>query len=212
MEGESRVWIFMALALVVLAVNLLYPRSRGLKICALLFLFLALCLHSSFQLNHIERSFNALERYGRPHDDAPTESGFPWIRPLRSAVDAAFFDMWLGLSLGVLFALLPADSLSRAYARIRRRAPAAASGQIYSAFDRAAVSAAVISVFAFIAAQAWLCISLLVDGVSQPIGLSFPLLLGALVTAPVSVLALVISLLVYVVRDSRSRAATASKA
>jgi hypothetical protein len=212
MEGESRVWILMALALVVLAVNLLYPRTRGVKICALLFLFLALCLHSSFQLNHIERSFNVLERYGRPHDHAPMEGGFPWIRPLSSAVDTAFFDMWLGLSLGLVFALLPADSLLRAYARVSRRELARTAGQSRGVFDRAAVSTAAISFFAFAAAEAWVYISLLVDGVSQPIGLSFPLLVGVLVTAPIAVLAFIISLLIYVIRDRRLRAAAPDKA
>ena len=212
MEGESHVWIWMAVALVVLGINLLYPRSRGLKICAVIFLVLATCLHSSRQLHDIERTSNVLERYGRPHDDGPTERGFPWIRPLSSAVDTAVFDMWLGLSLALLFSLLPADSLARAYARIRRREPASGTRQIASVFDRAAVSTGIASLFAFAAAQSWVYISLLMDGFSEPIGLSFPLLVGVLFTAPVAVLTLIISLLIYVIRDARSRAATPTKA
>lgn len=200
MEGESGAWVLMAFALVVLAVNLVYPRSLGVKICALLFLFFATCLHSSNQLNNVERTFNVLERYG-PHDEAPVETGYPWIQPLSSRVDRAFFDMWLGLSLGLVFALLPSDSLSRAYARLRRgeTAPAARHGR--GIFDRAAVATAVVSFFAFGAAEAWVYL-----GISKPIGLSFPLLVGLIVTAPVAVLAFIISLLIYADRDSRSRA------
>ena len=108
MEGESHPWFWMALALLALAGNLVFPRWRGLKLGALAFLLLAAYSYAGTREVQIVRALNMVER----HPDSPV-SPAEWLRTARAAVAEAFFDLWLALVGGVLFALIPADAIGR---------------------------------------------------------------------------------------------------
>ena len=114
MEGELRTWILMAVPLAVLAVNLGFPKSRFVKILALLFLVSAATLHGLFALHDIGRSLRAVAtRLSSDHSLLPPAMEAHQIRAVDAAVTQYGFDVWLGLTLAVLFAALPCDTFGR---------------------------------------------------------------------------------------------------
>ena len=116
MEGNSHPWAWMALALLGLATNLLYPRRRGLKLGLLAFLLLAAYSYADTRHTEIVRALNMAER----HPDSPV-SPAQWMHQARAVTAEAFFDLWLAALGGVIFALLPANVLGRLVALWRQR-------------------------------------------------------------------------------------------
>jgi hypothetical protein len=114
MEGELRTWILMVVPLVVLATNLLFPRSRIVKILALLFLVFAATLHGLLAHNQIDRSLRAVAGRLSSSDSPilPAEEA-QQIKAVDVAVTQYGFDVWLGFCLAVLFAAVPCDILRR---------------------------------------------------------------------------------------------------
>jgi hypothetical protein len=114
MEGQLRTWVLMAVPLVVLAVNLVFPRSRLIKSLALAFLVFAATLHGFLAHNQIDRSLRAVA-YRLSSDDSfdPPASEAPRLTAVDAALTQYGFDIWLGLCLAVLFAAVPCDVLSR---------------------------------------------------------------------------------------------------
>jgi hypothetical protein len=113
MEGEPTC-IWMAVPLILLSVNLLFPRSRLLKALALVLLVIAAGFRAFSGHNEIDRSLRAIEFWFSPGNPLMThEIVSTWISPIRRAVAWYGFDLWLGLALGALFAAVPCDILSR---------------------------------------------------------------------------------------------------
>ena len=113
MEGEQT-WKWMVLPLIVLTVNLFFPRSRLLKAFALLLLLVTAGFRAFAGDNEIDRSLRAIERWVSPGNPRLTaEAVSAWLPAIRRAVAWYGLDLWLGLALGILFASLPCDILSR---------------------------------------------------------------------------------------------------
>src|SRR3954468_23239653 len=118
MEGELSTWILMAVPIVVLAANLVFPRSRIVKSLALLFLVFAATLHALLAHNQIDRSLRAVAmRLSSDHSLIPPAAEAPQIRAVDTAVTQYGFDVWLGLCLAVLFAAVPSDVFRRGQRR-----------------------------------------------------------------------------------------------
>jgi hypothetical protein len=113
MEGDHT-WIWMGVPIILLFVNLLFPRSRLLKALALILLVIAAGFRAFSGHNEIDRSLRAIEFWFSPGNPLMThETVAGWIGPIRRAVTWYGFDLWLGLALGVFFASVPCDILNR---------------------------------------------------------------------------------------------------
>ena len=113
MEGLPRTWVWMAIPLVVLAVNLVFPRSRQLKNIALFLLIGAVTLHAFAVHNVIYRSLLAIERWISPGNDLMSkEDMLRWLPQLRRDVSILGSELFLGLVAGIIFAAIPCDILS----------------------------------------------------------------------------------------------------
>ena len=112
--GGAQTWIWMGVPIILLFVNLLFPRSRLLKAVALILLVIAAGFRAFSGHNQIDRSLRAIEFWFSPGNPLMThEIVSGWIAPIRRAVTWYGFDLWLGLALGTLFASVPCDILSR---------------------------------------------------------------------------------------------------
>ena len=113
MEAEQT-GIWMAVPIILLFVNLLFPRSRLLKALALILLVIAAGVRAFSGHNQIDRSLRAIEFWFSPGNPLMThEIVASWLPPIRRAVTWYGFDLWLGLALGTFFASVPCDILSR---------------------------------------------------------------------------------------------------
>jgi hypothetical protein len=114
MEAFPRTWILLAIALIVLGVNLVFLRSPQLKTGVLIFLGLSMLWHAFVSFNPVLRAINMHFAYGYPLD---LTHGF-----LAHVIAVAVFDLALAAVLGLLFFFIPADVLTTLVARFRRRA------------------------------------------------------------------------------------------
>src|SRR3954452_6604991 len=105
--------IWMAVPIILLFVNLLFPRSRRLKAFALILLVMLAGSRAFTDHHQIDRSLRAIEFWFSPGNPAMTsETVAGWIPPIQRAVTWYGFDLWLGLALGIFFASVPCDILS----------------------------------------------------------------------------------------------------
>ena len=121
MQGEHT-WIWMAVPLILLFVNLLFPRSRVLKALALILLVITAGFRAYSGHNQIDRSIRAIEFWFSPGNPLMThETVAGWLPPIRRMVAWYGFDLWLGLALGTFFASVPCDIVSRWQSRIAKQ-------------------------------------------------------------------------------------------
>jgi len=114
--------IWIAVPIILLFVNLLFPRSQLLKTLALILLVITAGIRAFTGHNQIDRSLRAIEFWfspGNPMMTHQTVAG--WIPPIQRAVTWYGFDLWLGLALGIFFAFVPCDILSRRRSHIARQ-------------------------------------------------------------------------------------------
>ena len=131
MESETpQAWIWMALPLMGLAFNLIFPRTRSFQCVCLSMLILAAWLDgdSLVGLNPIHRAVAATERTLQIRPTMPGELEGPVIdnRALVSnlkwglaVADQTMFDVCLGLTLGIIFAVIPPTILMRLWSRMQ---------------------------------------------------------------------------------------------
>ena len=114
MEGELITWRWMAIPLVVLAVNLAYPRSRRLKEIALFLFILAAALHAFAAYTELYRSVHAVERWISPGNELwSQETALGSLAYARKAVGKYGFQLFLEMMLAIILAAIPFDILSR---------------------------------------------------------------------------------------------------
>ena len=101
----------MAGPLVVLALNLLFPRSRILKFAMLGFLVPAILLHGFLSYVPVSRAIVHHQNYGTPIFT-------PFICRV---IEVGVFDVVLGSALAIMFLLLPGDFLPRILKRWRHQ-------------------------------------------------------------------------------------------
>jgi hypothetical protein len=111
MEAFPRTWVLMAGPLIVLALNLLFPRSRTLKFAMLGLLGFAIMLHGFLSYVPVGRAIAHHQHYG-----TPVLTPFIW-----RVIEVGVFDVVLGSALAVLFLFLPVDFLSRILSRWRHQ-------------------------------------------------------------------------------------------
>ena len=112
--GGAQTWIWMGVPIILLFVNLLFPRSRLLKTLALILLVITAGVRAFSGHHQIDRSLLAIEFWFSPGNPLMThEIVSGWIAPIRRAVTWYGFDLWLALALGTFFASVPCDILSR---------------------------------------------------------------------------------------------------
>src|SRR5437870_10844564 len=99
MEAFPRTWVFMAGPLIVLALNLLFPRSRILKFTMLVLLVPAIMLHGLLSYVPVSRAIVHHHHYG-----TPIFSPFLW-----RVIEIGVFDVVLGSTLAVVFWLLRSE-------------------------------------------------------------------------------------------------------
>ena len=121
MQSEQN-WIWMGAPIILLLINLLFPRSRMVKAFALILLVITAGFRAFSGHNQIDRSLRAIEFWFSPGNPMMThETVAGWLPPIRSAVASYGFDLWLGLALGTFFAAVPCDILSRWRSRTRQK-------------------------------------------------------------------------------------------
>ena len=115
-------WIYMALPLIALAGNLLWPRRRAIQVAALIALALAAWLHGSILagMNPHARALAAVERHITGEWPPNSELAVASLRSARAVARQIIFDVSLGLTLGIAFAIIPPDALSRIARRSAR--------------------------------------------------------------------------------------------
>jgi hypothetical protein len=114
MEGELITWRWMAIPLVVLAVNLAYPRSRRLKEVALFLFILAAALHAFAAYTEIYRPLHAVERWISPGNKLwSEETALGSLAYARKALGKYGFQLFLEMTLAIILAAIPCDVLSR---------------------------------------------------------------------------------------------------
>ena len=122
-EGTPISWIWMVFPLVGLAINLVWPQKRGLKVAAIVVLLLAAYLHGFVGLNPLDRVVGLADRILTKQQDGTPEQIVSNLRIGQSLAHQTMFDVSLGLTLAVVFAATPVDIL----ARIRSRSSHASS-------------------------------------------------------------------------------------
>ena len=115
-------WIYMALLLVALATNLFWPRRRVIQVAALIALVFAAWLHGSILagMNPHARALAAVERHITGEWPPNNELAVSSLRSARAIAKQIIFDVSLGLTLGIAFAIIPPDALSRIARRSAR--------------------------------------------------------------------------------------------
>jgi len=114
MESELITWVWMAIPLLALGVNLAYPRSRRLKEIALFVFILAAALHAFAASTEIFRSLNGIQRWISPGNKFwSQETALGSIAYARHAVGKYGSQLFLEMTLGIILAAIPCDILSR---------------------------------------------------------------------------------------------------
>jgi hypothetical protein len=114
----------MAFPLVGLALNLVWPRKRVLKAVGIIVLLLAAYLQD---LNPLDRAVGIAERILTKQQDGTPEQVVSNLRIGQSLAHQTMFDVFLGLTLAVVFAATPVDIIARIRSRSRPDESRAAS-------------------------------------------------------------------------------------
>jgi hypothetical protein len=118
-EGTPISWIWMAFPLVGLALNLVWPRKRVLKVVGIVVLLLAAYLHGFLGLNPLDRVVGLAERILTKQLDGTPEQVVSNLRIGQSLAHQTMFDVSLGLTLAVVFVATPVDIIARIRSRSR---------------------------------------------------------------------------------------------
>jgi len=100
-----------------LAVNLIWPRRRGVKIAGLILLVLTAYLHGFSSLSPLDRAVALTERIVTDQQPGTPEKIVSELHLGRLIAHQTMFEVSLALSLAVAFALMPADFLERYFSR-----------------------------------------------------------------------------------------------
>ena len=111
----------MTLALLALVVNLIYPRSSGVKVGIVLSLIYAAAVFCFISGSEVSRPLNEILHTLPPAEQRRLLPG-SWpsdvpvavsVERARALVDRQLFGLWLYLSAGLLLVLVPSDALTR---------------------------------------------------------------------------------------------------
>lgn len=117
------VWIYLCIVVVGLAGNLVWPRNRKLK-WLLLSLFILVAWHYGSTLGQANapiRALNAAQNLVARGDNL--DAALTWLEKAREGFEEVIFDLRLALTMGIFFALTPADIVTRIISSFRRQPP-----------------------------------------------------------------------------------------
>lgn len=123
-EGEPITWMWMAFPLVGLAINLVWPRKRSLKVVGIILLLLTAYLHGFSGLNPLDRVVGLAERIVTGQQDGTPKQVVSNLRLGQRLAHQTMFDVSLGLTLAVVFAATPVDIIARILSRSHPKAQA----------------------------------------------------------------------------------------
>jgi len=109
-DGTPRPWIWMMFPIIVLALNLVWPRSRRLKSIGLVLLVLAAWLPD---LNPLDRVVGLAERILTGKQEGTPEQIVSNLRIVQGWAHQTLIYVSLGFTLAVIFAATPVHVISR---------------------------------------------------------------------------------------------------
>jgi hypothetical protein len=109
-HGQYGPWLWMLFPIFLLTLNLIWPRSQHLKIVGLVLLVLAAWLPD---LNPLDRVINLAERILKGEQTGTPEQIMSNLRIAQGWAHDTLYYVKLGFTAAVVFALVPADVISR---------------------------------------------------------------------------------------------------
>lgn len=111
----------MGIPIIGLAINLVWPRKRNLKVVGIILLILMAYLEGFSGLNPLDRVVGLAERIVTGQQTGTPEEVVSNLRIAQALAHRAMFNVSLGLSLAVVFAATPVDIISRIRPRLSRK-------------------------------------------------------------------------------------------
>jgi hypothetical protein len=108
----------MGIPIIGLAINLVWPRKRSLKVVGIILLILMAYLESFSGLNPLDRVVGLAERVLMGQQTGTPEQIISNLRLGQALAHRAMFNVSLGLTLAVVFAATPVDFIARIRSRL----------------------------------------------------------------------------------------------
>ena len=116
-EATPITWIWMIPPLIILLVNLVWPRKVGVKIAALVVLVLAAYLHGFMGLNPLDRVVGLAQRILLESQNGTSEQVVRNLRIGQAQAHQTLFQVSLGLTMAVILAATPVNFIQRLRSR-----------------------------------------------------------------------------------------------
>jgi hypothetical protein len=123
-EGAPITWMWMAIPLFGLAINLAWPRKHSLKTVGITVLLLTAYLHGFSGLNPLDRVVGLTERIVTGQQIGTPEQIVSNLQIGQRLAHQTLFDVSFGFTLAVIFALTPVDIIARIRSRSDMRSTA----------------------------------------------------------------------------------------
>ena len=118
-EGTPITWVWMGFPIIGLALNLVYPRWRSVQLLFLAGLMLTAWFHGTMGgMMPLKRAVAMTERALSKATTVEPREVLLFLRSAQATAEQTVYDIWLGLSIGVILAVLPLNLLSRRFPKL----------------------------------------------------------------------------------------------